>query len=116
MPLSNPQPLLPRGVWRAPYTVDQVPVLIAVDRFGNVRKHLKLRPGVDVDHASDWLWLLLDRLDPAPQLRLVAPTQDRPTREIDPALYEDARSPLAKKRYLRYLAQQAAAKMPRVTP
>lgn len=107
--------LLDRGVWLAPYLFDdreQLPVLIAVDRRGVVRKHVKLRAGVDEQRATDWLWQVLDRIDPI-QLRLVEPSPTRTRREVDPRLYEDPRSPLARRRYVARLTAAAAAKLPR---
>lgn len=104
--------LLQRGVWRAPYLVPGgVPVLIAIDRFGVVRKHIKLAAGVSELRAAGWLTELLDRVDPVPRLRLVKSFErERPTREIDPRLYSDPRSPLAKQRYIRSLVRAAAWK------
>jgi hypothetical protein len=104
--------LLDRGVWRAPYLVDDVPVLIAVDRFGVVRKHVKLRATVDVVRAADWLAELLDRVDPP--LRLVKPAPvSRPARVIDPSLYTDPRSPLARRRYVNSLVARGSRALPR---
>jgi hypothetical protein len=104
--------LLARGVWRAPYLVDDVPVLIAVDRFGVVRKHVKLRDGVDVDRAAEWLAELLDRVDPP--LRLVKPIPaSQPPRVIDPRLYTDPRSPLARRRYVNNLVTRGSRALPR---
>jgi hypothetical protein len=108
--------LLGRGVWMAPYlTANDEAVLIAIDRRGAVRKYVKLRHGVDEQRATDWLWSVLDRIDPPLTLRLVKTAPERaprPPREIDPRLYEDPRSPLAKKRYLRSLVRNAAARLP----
>lgn len=106
---------LARGVWEAPYKVEGVRVLIAVDRFGNVRKHAKLTPNVDPLRAADHLRELLDRIDPAPLLRLVGPSRARTAaRSIDPRLYTDPRSPLAKRRYWSMLARAAANRGPRI--
>lgn len=97
---------LQRGVWEAPYRVDGVRVLIAVDRFGNARKHVKLTAKVDPIRAADWLSQLLDRIDPLPELRLVKPPERAPT--IDPEMYSDPRSPYAEKRYRQAIARRAA--------
>jgi hypothetical protein len=108
---------LERGVWEAPYKVQGVRVLLAVDRFGNVRKHAKLTPNVDPLRAADHLRALLDRIDPTPQLRLVGPAPRRgrtAARVVDPRLYTDPRSPLEKRRYVWSLARAAAAKIPRM--
>lgn len=101
--------LLARGVWLAPYLVDRVPVLIAVDAHGVVRKHVKLRDGVDEDHATEWLWQLLDRIDPPVQLRLVKP-EATPV-PIDH--YADPRSPQSLQRYRNRLISNAARHLPR---
>ena len=64
--------LLTRGVWLAPYLWQNTEVLIAVDSKGSVRKHVKLRPGVDEVRLVRWMEELLDRLDPPrPPLTLV---------------------------------------------
>lgn len=96
--------LLDRGIWRAPYLVDDVPVLIAVDRFGVVRKHVKLRAGVEELRAAAWLAELLDRVDPPRQLRLVSTPP--PRLELDP------RTPQGKRRYWAQLARAAARRLP----
>lgn len=106
--------LLQRGIWRAPYLVAGVPVLIAVDRYGVVRKHVKLKAETDELRAAGWLAALLDRVDPVPELRLVNPSLPaRAARVIDPRLYSDPRSLLAKRRYWATLAKAAAARTPR---
>jgi hypothetical protein len=107
---------LERGVWEAPYRLKGVPLLIVVDRRGDVRKHVKLTPGVDPVRAAVWCREWLDRIDPTPRLELVTDASlrpaPRPARVIDPRLYSDARSPLAKRRYFQHLARSAAAKAP----
>lgn len=104
------QRLLDRGVWLAPYLVDEVPVLIAVDRSGVVRKHVKLREGVDEGRATDWLWHLLDKLDPPSQLRLVS---EEPAPVVPVNHYADPRSPQSLQRYRQRLVANAARKLPR---
>jgi hypothetical protein len=74
MQQATAEQLLVRGVWKAPYLFDGVEVLIAVDSRGCVRKHLKLRGGVDEIRAVQWLEGLLNRIDPpAPRLTLLHP-------------------------------------------
>lgn len=113
--MLSPHPeLLQRGIWRAPYLVAGLPVLIAVDRHGVVRKHHKLGPGVDELAAAAALERLLDRLDPLPQLRLVRPAAPAPPRPIDPACYRDARHPCHADDYHAYrrrLARQLAGNL-----
>ena len=111
--------MLDRGVWREPYTMNGHDVLIAVDRRGDVVKRVQLREGVDPVRAASWLEQLLERLDPAPVLRLVQTTSARrelhPAREVDPRLYSDPRSPLAKRRYVDGLVKAAVRAIPRFT-
>lgn len=64
---------LPRGVYTAPYRVKGVRVVFCVDRFGDARKHLKVRSPEQEARARQALWELLDMIDPAPRPRLVAP-------------------------------------------
>lgn len=73
---ATAEELLTRGVWLAPYLWENTEVLIAVDSRGCVRKHVKLRPGVDEVRAVKWLEQLLDRIDPPrPKLELVKPIE-----------------------------------------
>lgn len=118
MATATPRPLLDRGVWREPYTMAGCDVLIAVDRRGDIVKRVQLRAGVDEGRATAWLEELLERVDPAPQLRLVNPDR-RPAahhaREIDPRLYDDPRTPQGKRRYFQQLTRAAVRAMPRFT-
>jgi hypothetical protein len=110
--------LLDRGVWREPYTMAGHDVLIAVDRRGDVVKRVHLREGVDSARAAAWLEELLERLDPAPMLRLVedSPKRElRPAREVDPRLYADPRTPQGKRRYFQQLTRAAVRTLPRLT-
>jgi hypothetical protein len=111
--------MLDRGVWREPYTMAGHDVLIAVDRRGDVVKRVQLREGVDEERAVAWLEELLERLDPTPVLRLVPTTSAKrglhPAREVDPRMYTDPRSPLAKRRYIDGLVKAAARAIPRFT-
>lgn len=82
---ATAEEMLERGVYVAPYLFQGVAVLIAVDRNGDVRKHLKLTPGVDEVRAVRWLEQLLDRIDPPrPQLQLVKSTPAVAHRAIVP--------------------------------
>jgi hypothetical protein len=76
---APPDPILARGVYRAPYLVDGVEVLVAIDSRGSARKHVKLRAGVDELRAKEWLEDLLDRIDPLPKIELVreSPAEER---------------------------------------
>lgn len=111
--------LLDRGVWREPYTMAGRDVLIAVDRRGDVVKRVQLREGVDPARAATWLAELLERLDPAPVLRLVESEPSKrefaPAREVSHALYADPRTPQGKRRYWQRLARAAARAAPRFT-
>lgn len=111
--------LLDRGVWREPYTMAGRDVLIAVDRRGDVVKRVQLREGVDSARAATWLAELLERVDPAPVLRLVEGDSTKrshaPAREVAHALYADPRTPQGKRRYWRQLARAAARAAPRFT-
>jgi hypothetical protein len=117
VPAAPDYPLLGRGVKVAPYLSKKGHgVLIAIDRFGRVVDHTLLLPGVDRIRAADALEQRLDRLDPPIQLVRDDPARriHHPApREIDPRLYSDPRSPLAKRRYLNGLVKHAASKLPR---
>jgi hypothetical protein len=111
-------PLLGRGVKVAPYlSRSGHRVFIAIDRFGRVADHTILLADVDSIQAADSLERRLDILDPP--IRLVReagapPAPPRPApREIDPRLYSDPRSPLAKRRYMNNMIHHAASKLPR---
>ena len=69
---SLPNPKLPRGVYRAPYSIDGFPVLYAVTSQGErLKKIIVLRAGVSEERAVAWFEELLDRVDPPrPALRL----------------------------------------------
>lgn len=95
--------ILGRGVYKAPYLVDGVEVLIAIDARGAARKHLKLRPGVSEHRATAWLREWLDRIDPRPTLKLV--TSAPPVQTVPVAAYDDGRA------YERRLAKRAAGKI-----
>lgn len=117
---SRSRQLLDRGVWREPYTMAGHDVLIAVDRRGDVVKRVQLREGVDPARAAAWLREVLERLDPAPVLRLVEdqPAREpkrelRPAREIDQRLYSDPRTPQGKRRYIQQLTRAAVRALPR---
>ena len=107
--------LLARGVWEGSYLVDDCRVLVAIDRHHRERKRVALREGVSEERAIEYLWDLLDRVDPPVTLRLVtdAPPAAPVRREIDPRLFSDPRSPLAKRRYINGLVKNAARAMPR---
>lgn len=104
------------GVRRAPFLVDGLPALIAVDAYGTVRKVRKVKPGDDVETIGERLWYWLREHHPErPKLELVpdAPTPPLATvsyrgRQVDPRLLSDPRSPLAKALYVERLAKAAA--------
>ena len=65
-------PLVPRGVYMAPYLSRRgYPVLVAVDRRNRWIDYRILRPDVDEREADRFLWRRLDTADPMPRLRLV---------------------------------------------
>src|SRR4051812_5066970 len=101
--------LLDRGVWCEPYTMAGRDVLIAVDRRGDIVKRVHLRDGVDPARAATWLWELLERVDPAPVLRLVDDGPQKrtftPAREAARDLYSDPRTPQGKRRYFQQLTR-----------
>jgi hypothetical protein len=117
--IAAAESILERGVYRAPYLVDGVEVLIAVDSRGVARKHVKLKAGVSESRATDWLRGLLDRVDPLPQLRLVR--DDPPSRKFDlrnslDTLTEERmkRDPRFRARVNRYLAKLASTPIARI--
>lgn len=106
------EPLLTRGVYRAPYLVKGLPALVAVDRHGVARKHLAVPPGANWDRCVAWMEQKLELWDPAPQLVLVNPAKTpthQPTREIPMRMYRDPHDIRA---YRRMLAKNAANRMP----
>lgn len=66
----------PRGVYWAPYTKNGRPVLYAIKSNGDeLRPRLVLQPTTSPDDAVDYLWRLLDSIDPPrPKLKLVVDT------------------------------------------
>jgi hypothetical protein len=58
--------LLRRGARRPPYLVADVPVLIAVDSHGAVRKHIEVEGGISELRAARWLVQLLAALTRRP--------------------------------------------------
>lgn len=103
------------GVRHAPFLVDGLPALAAVDAHGNIRKVRKLRPGDDVEALGERLWAWLREHYPErPRLALVKPapppagTVSYRGRQVDSRLFSDPRSPLAKARYHTRLAKAAA--------
>lgn len=96
---------LERGVYFAPYLVDEYEALIAIDARGRARKHLKLVPGLSEERATAWLRQWLDRIDPAvvaPKLELVTTTGPAPAvphnryRSADPNDFRAYRNRLAR--------------------
>jgi hypothetical protein len=112
------------GVWRAPVLVDGLPAIWAVDAHRNVRKVRKIKPTDDEETLADLMWEWLREHYPKPQLALVDELETTPAlvpapapvsmptrrgpREIDPRLFTDPRSPLAKRRYLDGLIRNSA--------
>ena len=86
-----PSDIVPRGVYRARYTVGGRPVFFAVTSRGERYRQVVMRRGASEDDVVAWLWGELDKADPVPRLELVAPTKHRqiPLEELD-ALYRDA--------------------------
>jgi hypothetical protein len=106
------------GVWGAPFLVDGLPAIIAVDDVGIIRKIRKIKPTDDLEQLGERLYSWLVEHHPRRQklalVRETPPPAPAPP-QIDPRLLSDPRSPLAKRAYLQRLAREAARKSSAIT-
>lgn len=106
MGMPDTREIAARGVYRARYLVGGRPVFFAVLSTGERFRQVILRRDVSEDDVVEWLWRELDRVNPAPQLRLVEPVRAKfvPTEVLD-AQYRDA-DPIRRRVHLGLVAQK----------
>lgn len=91
-----------RGVYWAPRQYRGRPLLYAVDSHGDEIKRLVILEGINEDAAIEWMWCVLDAIDPVVKLELVRDTPRSPAPEPKLPPYADARA------YERRLVRAAA--------
>lgn len=94
------------GVWWAGFTFNRLPVLIAVDAFGDIRKWRAVKPLEDGEEIGERMWAWLRTHHPHRKLALVEETTEEPRQQgpgrlvpfrgrmVDERILNDPRSPL----------------------
>lgn len=70
---NDDDPVAPRGVWIAPYTRDNSPVVIAIDSRGRLVGEVLLVPELKASVVSGALGILLQAVDGMPLPLVVKP-------------------------------------------